>query len=182
MDAPQGEPAAETDADGLLINALRRENQRLWAEIEARQAADFERAQRLSPEQRTADAIRAWQGTAPAEQPGTTQPAAAEQRLLAALTAALSLAVHEECLALSATLEAEQSRLATETETRLRTEQWDMYTALAARLDRLTSALEQVQDALRELADAHQAGAGFPVIIEYPSTEPDPGPAAPNER
>lgn len=182
MDAPQPESAEDANADGLLINALRRENQRLWAEIEARQAADFERAQRLSPEQRTADAIRAWQGTAPAEQPGTTQPAAAEQRLLAALTAALSLAVHEECLALGASLEAQQAQRAAESETRLRTEQWDMYAALAARLDRLTSSLEQVHDALRELADAHQAGAGFPVIIEYPRTEPDPGPPAPNER
>jgi hypothetical protein len=98
------------------------------------------------------------------------------------LTAALSLAVHEECLALGMTLEAQQAKLASESETRLRAEQWDMYAALAARLDRLTSSLEQVHDALRELVEAQQAAGGLPVIIDYPPGQPPSDPSTPDER
>lgn len=182
MDSPGHKSAAEANGNGLLVNALRRENQRLWAEIEARQAADRERARSLTPTQ-SADAFQAWERpsqAAPAHD--TKQQAAAEQRLLDTLTAAISLAVHDECQALGAALQDQFARLSAEAESRLRTEHWDTYTALAARLDRITGELEQMRNELRELVEAHRAGSGYPVIIEYPRAEADTGNAAPDER
>jgi hypothetical protein len=56
-----------------------------------------------------------------------------------------------------------------------------MYAALAARLDRLTSALEQVHDVLRELVEAQQAAGGVPIIIDYSAGEPEARPPSPPE-
>ena len=140
MAQPQDQHLLSERDDELLT--LRRENRRLWTEIEARRAADRERTTPTP----TAETPPPPMPVAKPPQPTTAQE---EPDFLAAI----SLAIQEECEAMSMALEQAFDRRAVDADRELRRNLNDIYTALAARLDRFSVELHQLREAVEDIRE-----------------------------
>jgi hypothetical protein len=139
-----------------LIRALRRENRRLWGEIEARQAAERER---LALEELQRESV------VPAR---SAEPEAADvAEMLEAMVTTVSLAIHDECVAMADALATRYTYTHAQSEMRTRADLAEQFTALAARMDRMTSELMSIREILDDLREAQRLRderAGIPRV------------------
>ena len=140
-----------------LIRALRRENRRLWGEVEARQVAEHER---LGHTEHPHEAAFDTGGGAPE---ATTDIA----ELIETVVTTVSLAIHDECVALADALATRAAYTQAQSEARMRSELTEQFTVLAARLDRMTGELMSIRELLDDLREAQRLRderAGIPSV------------------
>ena len=139
-----------------LIRALRRENRRLWGEVEARQAAEHERLTHTEhPQEAALDT-----GSGASEATEVVE-------LLETVVTTVSLAIHDECVALADALATRAAYTQAQSEARMRSELTEQFTVLAARLDRMNGELMSIRELLDDLREAQRLRderAGMPRV------------------